>query len=418
MIRKIEALNFRCLQYVHQELEAFHVLVGPNASGKTTFLDVVRFLGILVSEGLDAAVNQWTPNFDDLLFNRQGNSFELALEFRIPPERQKRTKRPEMDVMRYEIRLGKDEDGVTSILEERAFLKKSRPEAVEQRTMFPRLFSPPSTIFEKCPPKTTKRVLTKKMGGNDNWYSEVKETGTGWFPSIKLGPRKSTLGNLPDDDSEFPVSTWMRNLLIEGVQLFILNSQTIRRSSPPGQPKRFNPDGSNLPWVIHELKNRADNTHYDAWIAHLQTALPDLTAVDTVELPDTRHRYLVLIYNGDLRVPSWMASDGTLRLLALTLPAYLPSFDGVYLIEEPENGIHPLAMETVFQALTSVYDAQILTASHSPVVLSAANPSQVLCFKKNESGATDIVSGDEHPNLRNWQGEVDMGSLLAAGVLG
>jgi predicted ATPase len=56
MLTLIEALNFRCLRYVKQPLAPFHVLVGPNASGKTTFLDVVAFLGRLVSDGPDAAV--------------------------------------------------------------------------------------------------------------------------------------------------------------------------------------------------------------------------------------------------------------------------------------------------------------------------------------------------------------------------
>lgn len=62
MIRLIEARNFRCLRYVHQPLSPFHVLVGPNASGKTTFLDVVAFLGRLVSDGVDAAVQERTQN--------------------------------------------------------------------------------------------------------------------------------------------------------------------------------------------------------------------------------------------------------------------------------------------------------------------------------------------------------------------
>ena len=113
-----------------------------------------------------------------------------------------------------------------------------------------------------------------------------------------------------------------------------------------------------------------------------------------------------------------MASDGTLRLLALTLPAYLSDFEGVYLIEDPENGIHPMAMETVFQALRSVYDAQILLATHSPVVLGCANISDILCFKKAENGATDIVSGSDHPALRQWQGALRLSDLYASGVLG
>jgi predicted ATPase len=104
--------------------------------------------------------------------------------------------------------------------------------------------------------------------------------------------------------------------------------------------------------------------------------------------------------------------------MALTLPAYLPGFQGVFLVEEPENGIHPRAVETLFQSLSSVYDAQVLLASHSPVILSIAEPEQVLCFKKTEDGATDIVAGSEHPALRTWQGETSLGVLFAAGVLG
>ncbi|EQD47153.1 hypothetical protein B2A_08552, partial [mine drainage metagenome] len=56
MIRLVEALNFRCLRYVRQPLNPFHILVGPNASGKTTFLDVAGFLGDLLRNGLDWAI--------------------------------------------------------------------------------------------------------------------------------------------------------------------------------------------------------------------------------------------------------------------------------------------------------------------------------------------------------------------------
>ena len=63
MISLIEALNFRCLRYISQPMGPFHVLVGPNASGKTTFLDVVAFLSDLVSEGLDHAVGDRAQDF-------------------------------------------------------------------------------------------------------------------------------------------------------------------------------------------------------------------------------------------------------------------------------------------------------------------------------------------------------------------
>jgi predicted ATPase len=113
-----------------------------------------------------------------------------------------------------------------------------------------------------------------------------------------------------------------------------------------------------------------------------------------------------------------MVSDGTLRMLALTLLPYLSDFSGLYLIEEPENGIHPRAVETVYESLSSAYTAQILLATHSPVILSIVDSRQVLCFAKNAEGATDIVRGDLHPALRNWKHEVSLGELFAGGVLG
>ncbi|MGB9871822.1 MAG: AAA family ATPase, partial [Anaerolineae bacterium] len=105
------------------------------------------------------------------------------------------------------------------------------------------------------------------------------------------------------------------------------------------------------------------------------------------------------------------------RLLALTLLAYLPAENVIYLIEEPENGIHPRAIEGVFQSLSSVYEGQVMLATHSALLVGLAKPEQILCFARTERQATDIVRGDEHPALREWRGEVNLSELYAAGVL-
>ncbi len=417
MITLIEALRYRCLKYVHQPLGPFHVLVGPNASGKTTFLDVVAFLGRLVADGLEAAVEERTQSFEDLVFGRSRRPFELAIEAAIPEERRKKLLNTDLSSIRYEVSVGLDSHThELSLLAEKVMLKASLPEPEEcrQREFFPMRPEAPQSMLSGKTAKGIKTVVNKRPGGNDNFYDE---TGKGWDHAFRLGPRKSALANLPDDESKFPASTWLKRLFLDGVQQFILNSLLIRKASPPGQIRGFKPDGSNLPWVIDSLQKKWPD-RFTEWIRHLQTALPDLEYIKTVERPDDRHRYLVIRYRGGLDVPSWMASDGTLRLLALTLPAYLSDFSGLYLIEEPENGIHPRAVETMFQSLSSVYDAQILLATHSPVILSIADPSTVLCFAKTDEGETDIVLGSEHPRLRDWQGETSLGVLFAGGVLG
>ena len=209
----------------------------------------------------------------------------------------------------------------------------------------------------------------------------------------------------------------MKQSLTQGVQTLVLNSLLIRKASPPGKRHGFLPDGSNLPWVVKLLIEKHDE-HFQDWIRHVRTALPDIRDIKVVEREDDKHAYLVVHYEGGLKVPSWMVSDGTLRLMALTLPAYIPDLGGIYLIEEPENGIHPRAIETVFQSLSSVYDAQILLATHSPVILSQADADKVLCFKKAASGATDIVLGSQHPKLKDWKGDPNLSVLFAGGVLG
>lgn len=413
MISTVEALGFRCLKYVRQDLDTFHILIGPNASGKSTFLDVIRFLGDLVSGGLDAALRERTDNLEDLVWRHQGGRFELAIEASIPESQRRHLADQAYARCRYEVTVAIDSgSGENVIAAERLLLLPEGHRAQSKRSLFPESVVHPNTLQTRQP-DGTRTVVHKVAGGNDRFCSE---TGKKWEHTFRLGPRKSALANLPEDEQKFPVSTWFKRALIDGVQSLALNSSLMRRPSPPGQARGLRPDGSNLPWVVDELAKHAPE-RLEEWVGHLRSALPELDGVCTVEREEDRHRYLAITYADGLKVPAWMVSDGTLRLMALTILAYVPDLRGVYLIEEPENGIHPRAVETVFQSLSSIYDAQVLLATHSPVILSLAHPEQVLCFAKAPDGATDVVDGSRHPALRNWKGETNLGVLYAAGIL-
>ena len=337
------------------------------------------------------------------------------MEFEIPAERQKRLRKNGYQRTRYEVAVGLDAKGELAILEEALWLRPLQPpSASRQRGLFPAAAHRCRGTLFADPRAGSKKVVTKRIGSaNDYFRAET----TGRNNLFRLGPQRLGLANLPEDEERFPVATWLKHTLAEGIQRLVLNSEAMRRPSPPGSPRAFQADGSNLPWAVQDLIE-SDPERFERWVEHVRTALPDIDAIETIERPEDKHRYLRITYRTGLKAPSWAVSDGTLRLLALTLVAYLPARDRIYLIEEPENGIHPQAIETVMQSLSAAYDCQILCATHSPVILSLADPDQVLCFARTGEGVADIVRGSEHPQLREWRRTTDLGTLFATGVLG
>lgn len=420
MFSRIQTRHFRSLKSVDQALAPMQALVGPNASGKTTFLDVIGLLSDLIRSRGDVreVVLSRSANFDKLVWQGPGaeHSFQLAVEAPIPPAVRQRMAedKQQFDLVRYELEIGMDRVNNELGLNHETLWLRTAAGASDgpQRALFPASQVEAPSVLSRSK-KGFNIALKKVPGGNDNYYPEGSASYT---PSFKLGRTKSALANIPADEKSFPVSSWFRDLLESGVQNVVLNSQTIRQPSPPGLGLRFQTDGSNLPWVIAGL--RRDPARFADWLEHVRTALEDVAEIDTVELEENRHRYLMIRYANGAEVPSWLVSDGTLRLLALTIPAYLDDLDDVFLIEEPENGINPRAIETVIQSLSSIYSGQVLIATHSPVALNLLEARQVLCFAKDETGATDIVSGDRHPALQQWRrGQPDLGVLFAAGIL-
>lgn len=421
MIRRIQALNYRCLHHVDVALDSFHVLVGPNASGKSTLFDVVAFLGDMVRDGLEAAIEKRTRNFQDLVWGRpdENPGFELAVEFDIADSmKQKLPSDKNYEVFRYEVAIKEGEDG-PAIHSERGLLMPNHGMERTQLSIFPSPLDPIDTILLGGGRHGARTILSKSPDGKDNFNIEVSPlAGKGWATSISFGPYRSALGNLPVSDEVFPVATSVKRILETQVKLLALDSAKIRKASPPSLGRNgFSSDGANLPWTIKNLQELSPE-NYAEWMEHVRTALNDVKDLHITERPYDRHAYLSVEYDTGIRVPSWGVSDGTLRFLALTLIPYLSEKGYLYLLEEPENGVHPLAIEAVYDSLASAYDSQVLAATHSAAFLRMARPEEVLCFAKDASGATDIVCGTDHPILRDWRETVDMDLLFAKGIIG
>ncbi len=418
MITAIEVRGLRALRAIKVPLGGFQVLVGPNASGKSTFFDAFAFIRDLLQVGLDGAVygsartgvRMRAADPLDLTWCREGRPIELAVIARIPAAM--RTQTQPYRFLRYEIAV--DTTGELRFANEILWLCPDEPlKALPQRANFPEDTLPSGTVLHTATPRGWRKVISKTDSGND-WF---KSENSQWNNMFRLGPAKSALANLPEDEVRFPLSIWFKRLIMEETYVLSLNAEAMRLPAPAGSPTNLLPDGSNLPWAVHALEIN-DPERLADWVGHIQTSLRDVRAIRTREKPEDRSRYIEVDYANGLKAPSWLLSDGTLRMLALTILAYAPASPGTILIEEPENGIHPQAIETVVQSLQSVYDSQVFLATHSPLVLSLIKSDALLCFGKTASGAVDIVRGTEHPLLQEWKAALHLGDLLATGVLG
>lgn len=413
MIRLIEAKHYKCLRYIRQPLEPFQILVGANASGKTTFLDVVGFLQDMLRDGVERAVRKRARTLRELVWMQQDKAFELAVEMPLPESL--RASRAPYTLARYEVQISTAETGEIRIQAENLWLideaRRSKTGSLHPPELFPAELSAPQTILTGRTPAGWRNVVRRGEGGR----VYVKSETTDWNIGLRPVSGESSRASVPAEE-RFLAAHYVFDLLLKGVQMLMLQSEKMREPCPPDAPLSFQPNGSNLPLAVRQLQQYP--VAFQRWINHIRTVLSDVQGIEVRERESDRYLYLEMHTCTGARIPSWLMSDGTLRFLALTLLAYLPPADGVYLIEEPENGIHPRAIEAVYQSLSSVYDAQVLCATHSPIFLNVARLDQILCFARTDSGATDVVRGDEHPRLKAWRGETALGNLLASGVLG
>jgi len=385
MITRIEAKQYRSFRTLNQSLGPLHILVGPNGSGKSVFMDVIAFLRDFVSNGLEAAVSERTENFQDLVWGRSGTCFELSIEALISEEESAEFSNPHNRTIRYELVFNIDSLSDTlAVTKETLILDPDQPSS---------------------PYVVNRTVANVQLQVEDRHMASER---------LSVGGNYSALVHL--DKSQYPASVWLRELLQVRTRTVVLDNKLLRAPSAPAKASWNVLDGSNLARLVFQLQTESPQS-FDRWVEHIRTALPDLVTIRTVLRPEDRHRYIMLRYRGEVEAPSWVVSDGTLRLLALTILAYLPSSKGIYLVEEPENGVHPTALETIYQSLSSVYDGQVFVTSHSPVLLNLPKLQELLCFQKTDEGSR-IIRGDEHPALRDWKRDVSMSDLFAAGVLG
>jgi hypothetical protein len=391
-------------------LAPFQVLVGPNAAGKTTLLDAVDFISDVVNLGARTAVDRRTPTFFDLCYDPD-RPLQFAVEVDVPDDSPGASAH-----LRHELEIGIDPDDGLRILRENVFiLPNGQAVPTLQPSLFGDAFSGP--VHHTSWPKAWRRIAGKSAEGNDYFQDEK----TRWNNQFRFGEDRSALGSIPEDPGRFPLSLRAKTFLKEGIRRLALEPRRLQASAPPGGKPALGLDGSNLPYVVRDLALR-DGVLFAQWKTHMASAIRGLKDIDVAVREEDKHLVLSARFDGDHAqpVPSWLLSDGTLRLMALSVLSYAarPDQRVAYLVEEPENGLHPLAIQAAFDAISAPgTGVQWLCATHSPIFLSQVTLDDALVFRRQPDGSSMVRRGPEVLELADWAGKKNISDLFVMGVL-
>lgn len=172
-------------------------------------------------------------------------------------------------------------------------------------------------------------------------------------------------------------------------------------------------DGSNVAEFLLELRE-LDQAAFEGIVEALSFVLPyarDLQPAVTSELE--RKAWLQLSEAG-FKVPGWMLSTGTLRLLALLALLRHPNPPPLIVVEEIENGLDPrtigMLVEEIRNAIT-LKRTQVIATTHSPYLLDLLALEHLILVERDDSGEPKFSRPDEDASLKAWRDRFAPGQL-------
>jgi predicted ATPase len=155
-----------------------------------------------------------------------------------------------------------------------------------------------------------------------------------------------------------------------------------------------------------------DRDRYEA----IQKGMRDITSGrirEAIVGEDTGQGYPLTFRLLDNKViPAAEVSQGLLLYFAFLTIVHRDDAPAVLLIEEPENGVHPLRLHEVIRLLRTLTErgVQIILTTHSPDLLNACKPEEILVFRRPQpDSGTEIHRlplDFERRAMRSTMGEI------------
>jgi predicted ATPase len=355
-------------------LENMAVLVGPNNSGKSNFLDLFTILGKLHftgKEGKEEVANRIQGNGDPIVIKLEGEMGESKKAYEVS----------------YEIKISHKAIGTNAslVIESETFSYKKKSQPGKRKLLFHR---------------KPKELLWKKGQSNFKKFDISPDE-----PALSV--IKASLDNVTPNFHELELYVYFMEYFAATV--FSIHSL---RSSYKSMIKKIQKE-------IFPLQEKKD-----AGFIKFKNTFSDILGLSefkiinlTSKIKDIDEEIFTCMVRENFRTRLTSLdnmSDGTKILFLMLYHIFIKHWPLIN-IEEPEIGLHPQALSKVISIfLNNETDSQVIITTHSAYIVNLINPKNIFLMEGNEKKISKIVPVSKIQNLekRLKSKYVNFGDLL------
>jgi predicted ATPase len=376
MLKRVRIKGYKSLIDVEVKLTPLAVLFGPNASGKSNFLDALQLLSkVATSKTLKDA---FEPPYrgkplESFSFGESGIKGlveQERLTFSI--EADLKLSDAVVDAVNRQVREMRRPSGEITHEDSSKGPAQVREQNLRYRIEIEML--PKSGILrvadEYLAALNTKGEPTgKRMPFIERRSEKIHLRLEGQaHPTYFDRYLDHSILSMPHYPPHYPHLVAARRELENWLFFYFEPRERMRATSPVKEVRHIGLMGEELAAFLNTLK-ALDIRQFQAVEKALHTVMPNIDGIE-VEVSDLGEVELRLKERG-LAIPARVLSEGTLRtlgLLALTGVKDAPALVG---LEEPENGIHPRRIQLIAALLKSratLGQSQYIVTTHSPIL--------------------------------------------------
>ena len=364
------------------ELQPLNVLIGPNSSGKSNFIEAIRLLSYL-PENLE----------NPLLFGGGIDEYHWKGERLVTPEIQVNIDWKPENPLTYYLRFMAEESSLYFIEE---YLGASPFD------------SPPEPIYQLF-----------NNGSSQLFFKEEVAEKIIEYKREDISPKKnqSILSQLKDP-IRYPAFSYLQEILPK-IQFY--EKLDTGRFSGLRQSQKINAlssqlleDGSNL---VVSLINQPASLRQKI-TDKLRTVFPTVEEIRP-KIEGGRARLFIREKRFATETPAERLSEGALRYLCLLTLLLDPDPPPIICIEEPETGLHPHAISQIAELLIDASQrTQLIVTTHSDALISGLSecPEAIITCERDDEG-TKLRRLDPE-QIKPWLDRYALGDLWRMGEIG